>query len=896
MRACDIWGKGPERLADGLDPYPLVAHMLDTCAVAWALWDTWLSPRLRRLIAADLCGGDEAAARGWAAAAAGLHDIGKATPVFQEQAGSARSEIDGWRAIECERLTAAGLPRCTEMTVRALRDPSGHIARRHEYLGLVALSSLDPYELRQLPLGGDWLAAVTGGHHGRWHLPARDDVSPSIADGMRSGAWGDLQHSLSGTVAAACGRDMAAVPRIDPGRAGVVVVLLTGLTILADWVASSDRVVEAGYGMIASGSDPESPLWAEERADELCAVVGSTVGSYVPPSDPLAAVFGTGGRAPRPLQADAEGVGDGAWFVAYPTGEGKTEAALMRHMAGGPEGLIFGLPTRATTTAMQARLESVFRGTGNSVLLSHQYAAAHHVECASAYGLEWFSSSIRRLVAPVVAATCDQVLVGSLRQHHAALRLLALANHHVVLDEVHTYDQYQSHLLKPLLAWWGATGTRVTLLSATMPQWQRREFSAAYLREKVITADTGAAYPAHWEVDGAPQGPRRPPLSASRPDLVVELTASDDATADHVSWAAASLAACPRARIAVIRSTVDDAIRTASRLRAALPGVPVMCLHSRMTVRHRAEAEGLLARLTGPGSASRDAVVVVSTQVLEASLDIDFDMMCTDLAPAASLVQRAGRLWRSPDGSGRRSRLGGETGQRVMRVVARTRGGRIAGRASLPYFDSELSRVSQWLSARPRIRIPDDVQDFVDQTALDLTNASEILLEAEEIAAAARRIEAAAASTNGLGRRVAGPGSRCRYQDLVVLAGGEDDGFALADEDRMGTRFDDLVSGTYLLLGGAAGAPATADALRSARGGNLVRDALDAMVPVSGSGLCDALDEAARLTSPSGWEPASRLLAHARPVDAGSLAACGLAYDEDLGLLGPNTLSEAGQP
>ncbi|WP_186526346.1 CRISPR-associated helicase Cas3' [Leekyejoonella antrihumi] len=893
----EVWGKAPERLADGLAPYPLVAHLLDTLLVAGVLWDTWLSPRLRRLLAKELCGGDEGCARGWVVLAAGLHDVGKATPVFQLQAASPRAGVDAWRPLMATRLTEAGLPACDELAVQALATSTGRVARRHEYLGLVALSGHDPVELRGLRLGTDWLAAVAGGHHGHWYLPARDSAAPYLAAGMCSGGWADVQADLRGVVAAAAGCDLAETPILDPARAAVVVTLLTGLTILADWVASSDLVVHGGYRVIEKGIDPYSGGWPAARGDALVTVVASTVGSYVPPGNPRATVLGrpVAGqmRSLRPLQADAQRIGPGAWFVAYPTGEGKTEAALLRHMAGDPEGLIFGLPTRATTTAMQQRLGSIFAGTGNTVLLSHQYAAAHRVECASEYGLEWYSSSIRRLIAPLVAATCDQVLVGALRQRHAALRLLALANHHVVLDEVHTYDQYQSHLLKALMAWWGATGTRVTLLSATMPQWQRRQFASAYTRDEATCPDE-AAYPAHWVVTGEVGQVAQPTLSQDQPDLRVELVSSDEATDRHAAWAKDTHQAHPGCHIAVIRSTVDDAVDTARRVQSALPGVAVVCLHSRMTVAHRARVEAQLIDRLGPRAAPGPPLVVVATQVIEASLDLDFDLMSSDLTPAASLVQRAGRLWRFRDDTQRRARFGVLPDGRMMHVVVRTRDGVITGRGSLPYFASELARVAQWLSDTPTIQVPENVQAFVDQTSLDLDQVCADLVNAEEIAAASRRIESATLNVSNLRQRVAAPEKRCRYADLNALTGGPEDACSLRDEDRMGTRFDDdQVSGTYLLVGEPAGVPLPVGTLAATGDAARVRQALDAMVSVTGARLCAALDEASASTVPTGWRPRSRLLAHARPVHVDQLSEHGLTYHERLGLIAADILTGA---
>ncbi|MEJ7689334.1 MAG: DEAD/DEAH box helicase [Nocardioidaceae bacterium] len=214
------------------------------------------------------------------------------------------------------------------------------------------------------------------------------------------------------------------------------------------------------------------------------------------------------GHQPRPLQEEALALGpddDGLWMVMYPTGEGKTEAALLRHGHRPEEHMIFALPTRATTNAMERRLNRILGATGNAVYLSHQFAGAIPTGVGSCGDdlarSEWFTSSIRRLVAPFVAATCDQVLAAALRQRQSPLRLLALANHHIVLDEVHTFDEYQTSLLRELLAWLGATRTRVTLLSATLPEKQatdlRNAYAAGAASTKKETLPYTVTYPGH---------------------------------------------------------------------------------------------------------------------------------------------------------------------------------------------------------------------------------------------------------------------------------------------------------------------------------------------------------------------------------------------------------------
>ena len=293
-----------------------------------------------------------------------------------------------------------------------------------------------------------------------------------------------------------------------------------------------------------------------------------------------------------------------------------------------------------------------------------------------------------------------------------------------------------------------------------------------------------------------------------------------------------------------------------------------------MTAGHRARVETDLYGKLGPKSEHCRPVVVIGTQVLEASLDIDLDLMSTDLAPAPSLVQRAGRLWRFRETVARATRFGGSVPtDRELHVVVGT------SSKSAPYLAPELSRVASYLRDHPRLEIPGSVQSFVDATGFDLETADFDADEAwEEIGEAMRRLEAAnltraPISTRMLGARAA------RHDDLCRLTNRD------LTEDLMGTRYIDRASSIYLLLPDTL----TIGELHASRRSCFA--ALSTAIPVSGrydSSLAEAHESSMAVEGlrRAGWEPASRIIAAMRPVHLSALRRVGLVYDPFLGLIG----------
>ncbi len=880
-----LWGK-----QDGLtSPYPLLCHMLDTAASARVLWDRWLRPGLRDLVTGALAPGNPDLARDRMMVVAALHDVGKANPLFQGQTRAPRPRP--WTETFRAHLAAAGYA------------PAPHISQpavfRHEAVSLALLhggvitGGMDPTK--------HYLAVATGGHHGVFRDLADNRLTPRELRSVCTGAWADQQTAHTDAVLGGIGLKERPTDPLHGSQAPAALVLISGLLILADWLASEHACVTHGAKLLNDVDpvrDPEE--WIARQGAWLADRLPATLGEYTAISDPLGAILGAHASAPSDLQRAAFSKHDGLLLATYPTGDGKTEAALLRHAARTDEGLLFALPTRSTASAMMKRVRVAYSSTANAACLAHGFAAldtfyappatrivsehaghGHDDRDTGLHPQDWLSGSKRSLLAPVTVSTCDQVLASALRQAHSTLRLLAVANRHVVLDEVHTYDQYQTRLLTELLAWWGRTGTRVTLLSATLPTWQRNQLVTAYAPGAVTLTTTQSTFPSHTLIAPDGFGAATPVAGTARRtyDLNLAAATTADPVAHHVAWAAGVRATHPHARIAIITNTVGRAQKIAAQLRTA--GHQVVALHSRMTAGHReAVSDQLQAWIGRHGTAT--GLTVVGTQVIEASLDIDVDFMATDLAPAPSLIQRAGRLWRKHDPE-RRSRLAFPVAAPTLLVHAtHSSDGKLDGWGQAPYLLAEQAKTWAVLTATPVLAVPGAVQQFVDDAAYtwaDVAAAAAAGSTQDTWAADARsrvaRATEVAIPFTGPDGYLADP----TYSGLIGLTNRSE----VADTE---TRYVDMVSHTYLLIDATGATPhawtGTLRQLGTARGPTQLKEGLAATVPASGK-TDRALWAAHQATTAGPWRPASAVLRGLLPVDV--TAHPELAYDPVGGLV-----------
>lgn len=670
MRAA--WAKSWPYVGEVEEWLPLDQHLADTADVAGLLWDDWLAESVRALVAREVGGRD--AARRLLRFLAGVHDVGKASPAFAVQV-----------ARLSDRMVGTGLRYGSSVVA----DRS---ALRHEIAGAAALerwlaarTTLDEGRRKALHV-------VVAGHHGAY--PPYGRVLSARRDLLGDGLWTQVQDALVARADERAGVDWA---DLAPRTLSVAVqAALTSVVIVADWVASDAfcfPLVDVEH--VPDLARPEQA--ASVRAQEGWRRVafprrwrahddGSSVDEL------FAARFPHVAGAPRPMQRAVVETArtmpaNGLLLVEAPMGSGKTEAALLAAEVlaarSGASGIFVALPTQATSSAMFTRAHDYLRHVPvdddprHTVALVHGKAALNE-EAAALPSIRarsvlddepddlrrdrtlrpvaeaWARGRKRAGLAQFVVGTIDQVLFGSLLARHVVVRQLSLIGKVVLIDEVHASDPYMTVYLERALEWLGASGAPVVLLSATLPASKRVALYGAYDRGRRAFEGVGAGPVGFDELDGdigypvlIATGGERPrvltvPDEARSSKVAVERLADDLDALVSVLREALRDGGC----VAVVRNTVTRAQRTATVLAAEFGDDVVVLAHSRfLDIDRRANDRRLLAEL-GPDAARPARRIVVGTQVLEQSLDIDVDLLVTDLAPVDLVLQRMGRLHR----------------------------------------------------------------------------------------------------------------------------------------------------------------------------------------------------------------------------------------------------------
>jgi len=453
--------------------------------------------------------------------------------------------------------------------------------------------------------------------------------------------------------------------------------LLCGLVMLADWLGSTEEIFS-----YVSDFDPAYWAKARNKAREAIRHVGLDTERL------RAALAGradfptlTGGYAPRPTQAavGAFPLDEQLVILEAETGSGKTEAALWRFArlfeAGRVDSLYFALPTRAAAKQIHGRVHMAMQrlfgeGAPEPILAVPGYfrAGEHEGQALPGWKVRWdddggveerillsrwaAESTKRYLAAAVAVGTVDQAMLAGLQVKHAHLRAAALARSLLVIDEIHASDRYmsevQTHLLKTHLR----RGGHAMLMSATLGSVARAKWLTQRRRAEETPFDESiqTPYPAIW-------GARRHEPEAPCPDgreKRVAMSLAPSWTPEEAARYAVE-AASAGARVLVIRNTVTAALATFEAVQAAggekllwkVEGGPALH-HSRFAPEDRELLDRAVEEALSPEPSRRpsDGLIVIGTQTLEQSLDIDADLLVTDLCPADVLLQRIGRLHR----------------------------------------------------------------------------------------------------------------------------------------------------------------------------------------------------------------------------------------------------------
>lgn len=660
------WGKAarayppPQSLYSGWHPLPY--HCLDVAAVGFEYFgqeseiSNWFSGQLD-------C--SRPAWAQWAAFFLSLHDLGKFSEAFQSQKPELFEAIQGRAPDPAKSYTE----RHDSLGQWLWRDYLADRAVEDGWFGGAAelhMSGLDT-----------WIRAVMG-HHGQppKHVPAYSSIDDyySRRDKKAALAFVDAMRELL------LPQSAAEIPAaLDATHFEHVSQALSwwfaGVAVLADWLGSNTE-----YFPYQPDEMPLAEYWnlARQRARRALQASG-VVSQKLVTGKSFADLFNKI-TTPSPLQQWAIDTeipeGPQICLLEDVTGAGKTEAALTiayRLMeSGAAHGFFVALPTMATANAMYARMAGFYRQlfSGDaSLVLAHgsrelveRFAASvlpyshaegdseQRDETASARCTAWLADHNKRaLLSQAGVGTIDQALLGVLHSKHQSLRLLGLFHKVLIVDEVHACDAYMQGVLEVLLEFLARAGGSVILLSATLPAYMKQALLAAYARGRNSAGPDikNLAYPlaTAWR-SSFPYKAEETPLGTL--DAVKRTVAINyrHQQAEIVAIIDAALASgqC----VCWIRNTVADAMEAFELFAVHLPRERLTLFHARFALGDRlAKEEDVLAAF-GPesGASQRAGRLVIATQVIEQSLDVDFDLLVSDLAPIDRLIQRAGRLRR----------------------------------------------------------------------------------------------------------------------------------------------------------------------------------------------------------------------------------------------------------
>lgn len=644
---------------------PLSLHMLDTAGIMVKLFDHRIPLQVQNWFS-KLCGSREKA-RALFLLTGLLHDLGKATSVFQY-----RIYQSGFIPVE--------FPEEFAPSNKYGFTPESH----HSRLGMM-IAMKEGFSQS--------FASLLGAHHGRTQKSVRQrdlnefglvNTYDLYGGPGREKYWTEMWHNICAAALSLSGFENSAdIPELEAPE----LMVLAGYLSEADWISSN-----TSFFPLIQSLEVVREIRYPERINQGWKRIGlpdrwnpenGTVKDHS-----FRHLFGF---EPRAFQKEVEDTvkqieNPGLLIVEAPMGLGKTEAALMaadvfsrKDLSGG---VFIGLPTQATANGLLVRFRQwaekeagsqslTFRLSHGAASMNRNYTdllkdrgtvdedgPAEGNERASLFIHNWMSLNRLALFADFSIGTVDQALMAGLDHRYVSLRIAGLAGKIVIIDEVHSYDAYMNGFLRSLLGWMSALQVPVILLSATLPEFVRSELIWAYLKGKGLRgrelnslkeALTDSGYPGITWTDENKIFTRSLRYDGKHTTVRIEKETYSDKGEELNSILNHLQKKLEKGGCAgVVMNTVRAAQDLYALVSSSMQECRVILIHSAFTASDRRIIEDRILELAGKKStpAERDKLIVIGTQVIEQSLDLDFDFMISELAPMDLLLQRIGRLHR----------------------------------------------------------------------------------------------------------------------------------------------------------------------------------------------------------------------------------------------------------
>lgn len=563
-----------------------------------------------------------------AALLAALHDIGKVSQGFQ-------SKCDKW-------LEQTGMKKIS--TVQGWQN----FEKGHAKVSQFTLQNLLLQENVKARSAIHW-AVAAGAHHGHLYRPGERGLQE--AAGMKNDEWEHERQRIARKLIEALAGEL---PKTEINRDSAHLWWLAGLISVADWIGSDETYFPVDKDLELDES--------KQRAQYAVKAIG-----FSHPEVRSGLSFEELFSFPQnDLQREAVTAitEPGIYVIEAPMGMGKTEAALACAYRliceGKASGIYFALPTQATSNRIHLRMDNFIRniwldGLNTRLIHANSWLIENFSQPAPASTTkgkesddaraerDWFASAKRALIAPFGVGTVDQALLAVVAAKHFFVRRFGLAGKVVILDEVHSYDFYTGTLIRVLCETLEKLGCTVILLSATLTPERR----TALLGNSDAHEINDYPLISGRQSNGIFIAPRpvQPPEEKKVYVVFVE-----NEYALHEAWKQACNGAC----VLWICNTVSRAQSVYAKLEALVhkqtESPAFGLLHSRFPYSRREELEIYWMELLGKDSKNRRGCILVSTQIVEQSVDLDADLLITELAPTDMLLQRIGRLWRHPRG------------------------------------------------------------------------------------------------------------------------------------------------------------------------------------------------------------------------------------------------------
>lgn len=410
----------------------------------------------------------------------------------------------------------------------------------------------------------------------------------------------------------------------------------------------------------------------------------------------------------------AEGADFDCMLIEAEMGTGKTESAMYAALKSCEEtrkgGIYFALPTGATSEAMQPRMDELLHESGIDAHAA-LYTGTAWLKCIrqdDADRAQWALPSSMKFMRPYACGTVDQLMTCVKKVKHGMINFTGIADKVIVIDEFHAYDAYMLNTIEVLLSWLKAFHTPVILLSATLPKRTKQKIFEIYNCSEEISE----AYPLLSVCKNGYLEQHSVQNSGTGKKYKIRFLDIKDDPAAIAMEAEKQVQAggC----IDIIMNTVNSAVEVFKEVQKT--GIPCYLFHSRFPIDDKEKITDKLITLFGKDRSKRpEKAIVVATQVLEQSIDLDFDFTMTALCPIDLLLQRMGREWRHSNVGTIRENWTDVYPETLI----------LRGKDDKIYPKELLERTNTYLEDKPFLALPEDIRPAVDTIYKDVADTED---------------------------------------------------------------------------------------------------------------------------------------------------------------------------